>query len=206
MKIHRATALAIAFLVTLAGAASAAGSSPLLNGYGGPGQGNQAILGSALLTGGRNGGGGSGPATGGGNGRATRGGNESASALTAGGVSPGPATGRGGEAAGAATEGGVSSASGRATIGPRRGTADKGHSESQSGVSASSYPVSERGGVSAASGTVGLSGGDALLILFALLVLALTGVLTRRLTAVPRGNAPAGDQQATKGSESRLTG
>src|SRR5262249_48861065 len=171
MRIHRASALAIALLVTLTGAASAAGSSPLLSGYGGPGQGNQAILGSALLNGGRNGGGGSGPATGGGTGRATGGGNEAASALTAGGVSPGPAIGRGGEAASAMTEGGVGSAPGRATIGSGRGTADKGHSESPSGVSASSYPVSERGGVAAASGTVGLSGRDALFILFALLVL-----------------------------------
>jgi hypothetical protein len=198
MRIHRAIALAITLLVTLTGTASAADSNLLLSGYGGPGQGNQAILGSALLNGGRNGGGGSGPATGGGK--------VAARALPEGGLSSGPAIGRRGEAASALTEGGVSSAPGRPTTGSGRGAADEGRRYKPSGVSPSPYPVSERGGVSAASGTVGLSRQDAVFILLAVLVLALTGVLTRRLTAARRGNAPAADRQATKGSEARLTG
>jgi hypothetical protein len=52
MKTHRtsirATLLALAIVVAVP---AAAGANPLLTGYGGPGQGNQAILGSALLNG-----------------------------------------------------------------------------------------------------------------------------------------------------------
>src|SRR5437879_8345365 len=63
MKRHRTiTSLAaLAALVVSMAIAATAHASSLLSGYGGPGQGNQAILGSTLLGGG-SGGGGGGPA------------------------------------------------------------------------------------------------------------------------------------------------
>jgi hypothetical protein len=67
IKSHRKRAPLIAFVLALSAAAAPASAqaSPLLSGYGGPGQGNQAILGSALLNGPSSGGGnGSGSATG----------------------------------------------------------------------------------------------------------------------------------------------
>jgi hypothetical protein len=60
MTHFRKTIAAAALLVTFAIASSAAPASPLLSGYGGPGQGSQAILGSALVNGGQGGGGSSG--------------------------------------------------------------------------------------------------------------------------------------------------
>src|ERR1035441_10145913 len=64
MTSHRATLLTLASLAVISTAMpSSASASPLLGGYGGPGEGNQAILGSALLNGPRGGGGtGAGPA------------------------------------------------------------------------------------------------------------------------------------------------
>ena len=56
MRSHRTTIFIGAFCATLAVAAPApALASSLLSGYGGPGQGNQAILGSALVNGPRGG-------------------------------------------------------------------------------------------------------------------------------------------------------
>jgi hypothetical protein len=60
MTNHRKIIAAASLLVTLAVAPAlpaTAGAGPLLSGYGGPGQGSQAILGSALLNGGSGGGG-----------------------------------------------------------------------------------------------------------------------------------------------------
>jgi hypothetical protein len=57
MTNQRKIIAAAALLATFAFAPTAAPASPLLSGYGGPGQGSQAILGSALLNGGQGGGG-----------------------------------------------------------------------------------------------------------------------------------------------------
>jgi hypothetical protein len=63
MTNHRKIISAASLLVTLAIAPTAAVAGPLLSGYGGPGQGSQAILGSALLNGGKGGGGSAGPSS-----------------------------------------------------------------------------------------------------------------------------------------------
>jgi hypothetical protein len=156
MKNHRTTAPIIVLLATLAAAAPAAASaSPLLSGYGGPGVGNQAILGSALLNGGGSTGGGSGPT----------------------GQGSGPASG----AASVPTVAANDTAGERVARRAPRGAAPKGGGAKVSGVALSTYPASERGGAAPASGTLGLSGQDILFILLALLGLAFTGVFTRRL-------------------------
>jgi hypothetical protein len=152
MKNHRTTAPIIALLATLAAAAPAAASaSPLLSGYGGPGVGNQAILGSALLNGGGSTGGGSGP------------------------------TGQGSGPASVSTVAANDTAGERVARRAPRGAAPKGGGAKVSGVASSTYPASERGGAAPESGTLGLSGQDILFILLALLALAFTGVFTRRL-------------------------
>jgi hypothetical protein len=65
MTSHRTTLLTLASLVVISAfMPSLASASPLLGGYGGPGEGDQTILGSALLNGPRSGGGGSGGGSG----------------------------------------------------------------------------------------------------------------------------------------------
>src|ERR1019366_9479043 len=59
MTRHRATTTATLVLALTLTAPAVAGANSLLSGYGGPGEGNQAILGSALLGGPGSGGGGS---------------------------------------------------------------------------------------------------------------------------------------------------
>jgi hypothetical protein len=152
MKNHRTTAPIIVLLATLVAAAPAtASASPLLSGYGGPGVGNQAILGSALLNGGESTGGGSGP------------------------------TGQGSGPASVPTVATNDTAGERVARRAPRGAAPQGAGAKVSGVASSLYPASERGGAAPASGTLGLSGQDILFILLALLALAFTGVFTRRL-------------------------
>ena len=150
MKRHRTIAPIFALLATLAAAAApaAAPANTLLSGYGGPGLGNQAILGSALLNGSGSAGGGS-----------------------------GPASGQGIGAANVPTAAGHGTTQGRVRPGAPRGSAGA----KVSGVASSAYPAFEGGGAAPSSATLGLSGQDILFILLALLALAFTGVLTRRL-------------------------
>jgi hypothetical protein len=187
MKRHRKivpTTLLPAVLGALALIPAPAVAGSLLNGYGGPGEGNQAILGSALVNGPR-GGGGRGGSTG-----------ESSSGLAASApveaIPTGPRTDGGGGTAPGGTAPGRSGASRHgSTPGGHRGEATGGVSGSagkSSTSAASAYAAAERGAAarlaSDGSGTLGLSSGDFLYILLALGVLAVTGVLTRRLTRV----------------------
>ena len=170
MKTHSTTTSILVLLATLSAAApAAAAASPLLSGYGGPGQGNQAILGSALL----NGSGGGSAGTG-------------ASPVTIGGANgtPNRAT-----APGQTTAGGSSQ---HVTGAAPRGTGPKGAGRGGevSGVASSAYPASEQRGAAQPSGTLGLSGEDLLYILLALTTLAFAGVLTRRLTRTIEPEAP----------------
>lgn len=169
----RATvALTLLVLLVSAVGPAVAGANSLLSGYGGPGQGSQAILGAALV-GGRSGGGSSGGGSGGGGS-----GGESPSGLA---LVEGRASGshpsatrvhaRGpGRAAGAAVVGhqikGGASNSGARTY------------PHESGVNTSQT-------TSVSSPALGLSGADVMYILLALGVLILTAVLTRRLVRQP---------------------
>jgi hypothetical protein len=160
MSSRRIITSIIACLVAVSAALPAAASAgSLLSGYGGPGAGNQAILGSSLL----NGGGGP-PAGGpGGGGLSTP---ASGGSSTAGGLSLGTGAGRGGNSRGARSH---SSRPGVA-VAPVAGT-----SEAYLARVAASREV---GG----SDTLGLSGQVLILMLLVLGALIFVGVLTRRMT------------------------
>jgi hypothetical protein len=134
-----------------------ASANPLLSGYGGPGQGSQTIIGSSLVN----------PPGGGGSAGAS--GNASGSQLTV-----------------AASQQSKSSGSNGAGGHPRKantkgaGGAPKSSSKAPAGVATTGSLAQVSS--SSSAGTLGLSAGDALLIVFGLTVLVLTGVLTRRLT------------------------
>jgi hypothetical protein len=168
--------------VVLPCALPAAGmASSLLSGYGGPGQGNQAIIGSALLNGPSKGGGGGGGSTGAGSGEPL-----ASSSRVAESGSQGGGRGRPHKSA----QGGVrgKGATGRASAsGPR-------------------YPVSAglARSLSGDSATLGLSGADVLYIILALGALLLTGVLTRQLTrehGARGGTGAKGMRRRIRGTE-----
>jgi hypothetical protein len=154
-------------------APAVAQADPLLSGYGGPGQGNQAILGSALLngpSGGSSGGGGpaaSGPA------------NISAPSASE--------SGTGNQATGLATTGrggvGKRLARGVRRVAGRRGVVG------QPSRTLNAYTVPRAGTVAQPSATLGLSGVDFLYIVLALSALAFTAMLTVWAT---RANAVSG--------------
>jgi hypothetical protein len=145
-----------ATLATLAVAPTAAGANPLLSGYGGPGQGDQAILGSGLVNS-PGGGGSAGPSGGVASSELTVATSHSSAGSTGGAKRPHHAAGGAGQ----------------------QGTAKRSPAAPASVAPASGLqPVSS----TSSGGTLGLSGGDMLLIVFGLAALALTGLLTRQLT------------------------
>ena len=179
----RATVLlTLLALCVCALAPAVAGANSLLSGYGGPGQGNQAILGAALV-GGRSGGG----STGGGSGGGGSGGGGSAGGSSAGlAIAEGRASGSDPSEA-RLRAGGAGHAAAGTSVAGRRITGGASNS------GARPYPHeagvgSGVGGSRAESGSspaLGLSGVDVLYILLALGVLILTAVLTRRLARQP---------------------
>jgi len=147
----------------------AAQASPLLSGYGSPGQGSQVLLGSALLNGPS---GGAGPAGGAGGG-----GGAPTSAQAGGAASP-----SGGSASASAPAG---------RSGGRRPTA--GARDTAGGV-AGVYARSQRG---VGRPPLGVSREDLAYMIAALAVLALTGWLTARLQASRRRGAGTAPQRRT---------
>jgi hypothetical protein len=183
MKSHRiiiyiGVALA-AWLALLPGSALA---SSLLSGYGGPGQGSQAILGSALLNGPKGGGssGGPGSATG------SSGTDQSAEA--------GSATGSEARASGSdssASSGSSSSApAGQGKSGTRshQRAGKRGRETAASAASGgqSFYPAAERVPSGVGGAALGLSTTDLIYILLAAGIVVSLGMLTRRAGAVTR--------------------
>jgi hypothetical protein len=167
MTSHRTTLLTLASLTVMSFATpSSAFAGSLLSGYGGPGEGNQAILGSALLGGAGGDSGSSGGSSG-----------STGSSLSG--------------AAGVGAQAGQSSAA--PTGSNERGSTARGQggrsargAGEASGDAANAYPASSVGETSrlATGGleTLGLSGEDLLYMLLTLGALAFVGVLTRRLT------------------------
>lgn len=171
---------------------AAADAGSLLSGYGGPGQGNQAILGSALLNGpsGKGGSGGGGSSGGG----LVAGGSQTA------GVGGGGAAGatRSAQASkGAAGRRSGSARSGRHLNGSTR-QASAGGSQPYIGTYGPAASHASAGG----SQPLGLSGAEEAYILLALVVLLLTGLLTRRLARANHGDE-AGTQAIRR--RTRLT-
>jgi hypothetical protein len=157
--------LALGSCCAFAPAASA--SSTLLSGYGGPGQGNQAILGSTLIggSGGSGGGGGSG-------------GSGSAAPQTASiEASPAPQNTPGAGAAGTHSGGGTPQAH------PRRHAATP--TSTAAGATAPAKAAAVR---SVSAPALGLSGTDIAYVVAGFLILMLTAVVTVLLT---RGERPA---------------
>jgi hypothetical protein len=132
-------------------------SSPLLSGYGGPGQGEQAILGAGLLNTPKGGGGSGGSGS-----------SELALPASAG-ATRGAGHGAGsGRHRGAKSHRSSGTASAPARSAPARALA--------------AAPVADRVG---SGGALGVSSSDLLYILLALAALALTGVVTRQLARRP---------------------
>jgi hypothetical protein len=176
------TTLAVVVLCPIPAVAAA---SSLLSGYGGPGQGNQAILGSALLNGPSNRGGGG---SAGGGGSTGAGGSSGAQSGTSGGVQE------------ARSNGAVSRAS-RPSGRSAKGKA--GHPQAAVSRAYPNGPLSmtrESGG----SAMLGLSGKDVIYIILALGALVLTAALTRQLTRGHGGRGGAGAKgmrSGTRGTE-----
>jgi len=159
----------VVFLTTAAAMVPVASrANPLLSGYGGPGQGNQAILGSALLngpSGGGSAGGGGASSSPGGSPRAAVASSAQSGSLPA---TPGTTAGAAGHTAGATRKGNSAARGLRGVV------------EASSGPSGAG-PVSTRVVGARSAGTLGLSDQDLLAISLALAALALTTVLTARM-------------------------
>jgi hypothetical protein len=185
MTRHRTIILISGCLVALGAAPSdAALASSLLSGYGGPGQGNQAILGSALLN---RPGGGSGPSGGGSSG-------ESSSLASSAGSSATSSQVAGSSPVGSSAGTGVASrgSSSRAPATPRGSQAVRSGSAP---TIADVYAAAERGRRAPSTPAFGLSWADLLLIVLAVCVLGLIGLLSLRLTRV----SPAAGSRTARG-------
>jgi hypothetical protein len=184
--IARKITAAIACLAILSAALpAAAAASSLLSGYGGPGEGSQAILGSSLV-GGENSGGGPGTGAGGGpsGGAASRAASESSTAGartgetgTAAHGSP-QGVGAGQRSAGAITRGGALAPSGSSRGG--QGKIGKAPAPAAGASSVGSPRMAGRT-VAVASEPLGLRAEYLLYLLLAVVVLIFAGVLTKRL-------------------------
>ncbi len=190
MTSHRTIFLTLTLLAALTAAApSCAFANSLLSGYGGPGEGSQAIIGSALVGGAGAGGGGGGGSSGGSSGPSGSSSGDLAGAGSrrgAGTVAPqtGAVTAAPGGSHGRGSEG--RGADGRAAD---RGAGSRGRGGEASSGAARAYPVLSRDQASrSASGGPagsGVSGEDLGYVLLALGALAVTGVVTRRLAQAP---------------------
>jgi hypothetical protein len=163
--------LTLIVLATSALAPALASAGSLLSGYGGPGEGNQAILGSALLNG-RSGKGGSG-----GSGNA---------AATAPSGSYSLIASREGQGVSASHGSGGFTGSSSARSSKSGGKQKHVHAGAEKASNRASQPYTQtnRSSTETSAGgsqPLGLSGADLLYILLALVVLAFTGVLTRGL-------------------------
>jgi hypothetical protein len=186
MKTHRKIIFIGGLVLALAAALPAGAlASSLLSGYGGPGQGNQAILGAALVNG---------PKGGGGSGNSSSPSGSSAPG-SSGAAAPTSSS------AGSSTSGSGTSGNGRSG-GPRhsaRGSVGKGGQDSArqadsareaSTSTQSFYPASERIAANEQPGTLALSSVDLLYIVLALGLLGFIGVLTRRLVRTSAAGRP----------------
>jgi hypothetical protein len=150
--------LAALAVIACAPSVATAKSSPLLSGYGGPGQGEQAILGGGLVNTPKGGGGGSGSSGAG------------SSELTL------PSS-----SAGSTSKAGTGSSAAGHRAARRHHPSSTSSTVPSQGNAATALPsaqVSDRG---VSGGTLGVSSGEVLYLLLALAALALTGALTRQL-------------------------
>jgi hypothetical protein len=157
MKAQRRIIRSVGVGVVVAACLPAVGAqaNPLLSGYGGPGQGNQAILGAKLLNG-PGGGGGSGAVSAASSNGEGASGNSTATASTPSGSAP------------------RAGAGGSARAHQRRAPAARRSLDPES-----TYRALERSANVSSDGSLGLSGSEVALAIVALAALALLGALTR---------------------------
>ncbi len=180
MKSHRIVIQTLVFLAATVALPAPALASSLLSGYGGPGQGNQAVLGSALLNGPK-GRGGSGSSGGSGSASSSTSGQTAASSESSTSTSQGATT---------TTEQGSSAPAGKGSAGGQGGSAKSNGTTRTSGKSrrpasessavshASFYPAAERIPPSAQGSTI--PGSDIFYIILGAAILVSLGLLTRR--------------------------
>jgi hypothetical protein len=150
-------------------------ASPLLSGYGGPGEGSQVILGSALVNGPRGGGGGS-----------SSGGAPTAPAN----VTPAVVAGGGTvHSHSSPTRSSSTKGTGGTKGTPARNSASH-RSRAASGTAVPVAPVSVQGRTVSHSAALGLSSGELALIIVAACALVAIGFMTGRLARVPRHEGP----------------
>jgi len=180
MKNHRiisySCAAAAAVLLALPVAAQAGSST--LSGYGGPGEGNQAVLGSALV-GGHGGGGNSGAGSGGQSSGA------GASATGAPAVESDTSQGQSAQGADEPSSPSAASGSGRGKAKPdsrsKTSSGTRGSSQGQPAAARSYYPAAEHVPAGGQGTVLGLTADDLLYVILALVILVLVGLFTRRL-------------------------
>jgi hypothetical protein len=190
-----ASVLILAGLLCMSVSAPVLATGPLLSGYGGPGAGEQAILGATLL-GRRGGGSGSGHSTssqgsngaasGGYGGSAAGGSTRSTSSSTGGTASGESSAGSAGSGSDRSGSSGGSGGSGRTRESAGRGaTHGSGAVVSEPATHAYVYPTSLHL-ASADSSAFSISSGAALLMILTVALLALVGVLTVRVSRLQR--------------------
>ena len=175
MSSRRTITQAILCIAAVAAAMPAAAhGGSLLSGYGGPGQGSQVILGSALVNGPPNGGGGSGGGGSGSEGSSTGTGESSTAAKAASGVATGAVTRSGG---------GGNTPTGGASHRHAAGAGRRVSGSSSAGARPYSVVAREAALRQAAEGSepLGVTGSDLMYILLALGALILTGFITLRM-------------------------
>jgi hypothetical protein len=172
MTPHRTIFLTLTVLATLVATCSSAFAGSLLSGYGGPGGGAQAIIGSTLVKGSGGSGGAGGGSTGSGGG-ATGAGAAVPASVSEGTASSGAVHSRGSGHRGHAQRTGAGSATQTSQTGASTGASP---AYKYSSTSHSTELASSQG-----AGPLGLSAADLFLIALAIGALALTGGLTRRM-------------------------
>lgn len=167
-----------AMLAGLALLPASASAGSLLSGYGAPGGGAQAIVGSALVNGGSGGGGGGGAGASG-----TGASAQGTGAASGSGATSSQGGGQGG--AGAGSSAAHATHSGHAHAGAPTLAGGSGGGASAGSAPAYTYPGAARMASTGNSGALGFTGTDLLLLFLVLGVLALTAGLTRRLARTP---------------------
>ncbi len=169
---HRIITTTVTSVALLCLPASALASSTLLSGYGGPGQGNQAIIGSTLVGGGSSGGGGSG----GGSGSSGSSAASSSIALPTQATAPAPKK---------------AAPSGRRSAPKRRHPTEVSGSKHASKTGSPTYQRTAATVQASGGKTLGLTGADVLYMVLAACVLALTAVITGRVARRAGGTGGA---------------
>jgi hypothetical protein len=167
---QRITSILVFAALVAAAVPGAAAANSLLSGYGGPGEGNQAVLGSALLNSPK--GGGSGGA-----GVSEASGSQESGAQSGETSAPQSTHGSSGHRSSGGAKGSARRRAGARATKTAHGTASQA-AQRDSAI----YPAASREVTAGGSRALGLSGADFVYIILALGVLALTGFLTVRLT------------------------